>query len=186
MTNLARSLAAVAALAAAPATAQYYPQPYPPQAYPPGYYPQQQYGYGNNAIDQIINRLLGNRYNLTDRQAISRCASAAMVRAQNQYRGYGYQQGYGYPQGYGYQQGIAAPALQVTAITSVERRSTGLRVRGLLDTGMYGGQRYIGNRPYGYQNQGYAAGDLTFRCDVDYRGYVSNIRINRNDGYRRY
>ena len=183
MTNLAKSLtaAALGALAAAPLAAQYpYPQPYPPQAYPPGYYPQQQYGYGGSAIDQIVNQLLGNRYTVNDRQAVSRCASAAMVRAQNQYRGYGYQQGYGD------QQGIAAPAMRVTAITSVERRSGGLRVRGLLDTGMYGGQRYIGNRPYGYQNQGYGAGDLTFRCDVDYRGYVSNVRVNRNDQYRRY
>ena len=196
MTNLAKSLtaaAALGALAAAPLAAQYpYPQPYPPQAYPPGYYPQQQYGYGGSAIDQIVNQLLGNRYNVTDRQAVSRCASAAMARARDQYRGYGYQQGYGDQQdyddhrGYGYQQGIAAPAMRVTAITSVERRSGGLRVRGLLDTGMYGGQRYIGNRPYGYQNQGYGAGDLTFRCDVDYRGYVSNVRVNRNDQYRRY
>ena len=39
---------------------------------------------------------------------------------------------------------------------------------------------------YGYQGQGYqdpryaAQGDLTFRCNVDYRGVVSNVRINRN------
>ncbi|HXC74007.1 MAG TPA: hypothetical protein VN640_04930, partial [Sphingomicrobium sp.] len=61
---------------------------------------------------------------------------------------------------------------------------------GLLSSGYggpYGGQRYIGNRPYGYQDQGYAAGDLTFRCNVDYRGYVSNVRIGRNNSaYRRY
>ena len=30
-------------------------------------------------------------------------------------------------------------------------------------------------------------GDLTFRCNVDYRGAVTNVRISRNDGnYRRY
>jgi hypothetical protein len=45
---------------------------------------------------------------------------------------------------------------------------------------MYRGQAY--GQPYG----GYANGDLTFRCNVDYRGYVSNVRIRRNESYRRY
>jgi len=31
---------------------------------------------------------------------------------------------------------------------------------------------------------GYAQGDLSFRCNVDYRGQVTNLRIGRNDGYR--
>ena len=38
---------------------------------------------------------------------------------------------------------------------------------------------------YGYQNDGYAAtGDLSFRCNVDYRGAVTNVRINRANTYR--
>ena len=38
---------------------------------------------------------------------------------------------------------------------------------------------------YGYQNNGYAgAGDVSFRCNVDYRGQVTNIRIGGNG--RRY
>jgi len=197
MTRLTIFLTAAAAGGlAAPLAAQYpYPQPYPPQ-YPQQTYPQPypgqpgygygyQQGYGNQgAIGQIIDQLLGNRYNVTDRQAISRCASAAMVQAQNQYRG-GYSQGYGaYGQAYG--QGYAPPYggyganIRVTAITNVERRSNGLRVSGLLDSGMYRGQAY--GQPYG----GYANGDLTFRCNVDYRGYVSNVRIRRNESYRRY
>jgi len=102
------------------------------------------------------------------------------VRAQSQYRGYNGNQGYGYQQGNGYSQGYAAPAMRVTAITSVERRNNGLRVRGQMSSG-YGGQ-YGGQ--YGYQDQRYAQGDLSFRCNVDYRGYVSDVRINRNDGYR--
>lgn len=193
MTSLARFLTAAAAAGtlAAPAAAQYpYPQPYPQQypGYPQQYpgYPQQ--GYGGSVIDQVIGQLLGNRYNVTDRRAVSQCASAAMVQAQNQYRGQGYggyQQGYGgYPQAYGYgQQGIAVPPMRVTAITAVERRQSGLRVRGLIDSGFggYGG----GYGQYGYQNQGYATGDLTFRCNVDYRGYVTNVRISRNDQFRR-
>jgi hypothetical protein len=192
MTNFAKLLAGATALGAlaAPAAAQYpYPQQYP-QTYPG--YPQQSYG-GGSAIDQIIGQLLGNRYNVTDRQAVSRCASAALVQAQNQYRGYG-QQGYGYQQGYqqgyAYPQGVAAPAMRVSAITDVQRRSTGLRVSGLISTGYAGyGQPPYGNA-YGYQNQyqNQATGDLSFRCNVDYRGYVTNVRIGRNtnDAYRRY
>ena len=192
MTNLNRALAAAALAAglATPALGQYYPPQTYPQTYPgygnpnPYSYPNQ-YGYSNGGgvIGQVIDQLLGNRYSVTDRTAVSQCASAVMVQAQNQYRGYGnngYGQGYGYQQGY--QQRFAAPAMRVTAITDVQRRSSGLRVKGLIDSG-YGGQ-YGGQ--YGYQNRGY--GDLSFRCNVDYRGVVTNIRISRNDnqGYRRY
>ena len=49
---------------------------------------------------------------------------------------------------------------------------------------------YAGNygNQYGYnQNRNYAAGDLTFRCNVDYRGAVTNVRISANNSaYRRY
>jgi hypothetical protein len=160
---------------------QQVPQPYPGQ---PGYghgqpYGYQQQGYAQGGIGGIIDQLLGNRYTVTDRTAVSRCASAAMVQAQAQYRGYG-QQGYGYNQGYGYIQGYA-PAMRVTAITNVQRRNNGLRVSGLMSSG-YGGQ-YGGQYAYqqGYQNNG----DVTFRCNVDYRGAVTNIRIGRNMAYRR-
>ena len=193
--------AAAAVGAAAPAAAQYaypqtYPQPYPqpyPQTYPyqgqsyPGQnYPGQNYpgqqGYGGTVIDQVIGQLLGSRYNVTDRRAVGQCATAAMAQAQNQFGyGQGYQQGYG-----GYGQGFAAPAMRVTSITEVQRRQNGLRVRGLLDTGSAGYNNQYGQYgQQGYANQRYAAGDLSFRCDVDYRGVVTNVRINRN-GNRRY
>ena len=55
--------------------------------------------------------------------------------------------------------------------------SSGLMSSGYGRYGGYGGQ-------YGYQDRAYASGDLTFRCNVDYRGYVTNVRIRRNDGYR--
>jgi len=189
-------LAAVAAagLVAAPAAAQTaYPYPSYPQPAYPGYgqaYPQAGYGqqgYAQSPIGQIIDGLLGNRYNVTDRQAVSQCASAAMTQASAQY-GNGYNRAYGqqgYGQGYN---GYAAPtAMRVTAITDVQRRSSGLRVKGLMSSG-YGGQ-YGGQygSQYGYQNRDYAGGDLTFRCNVDYRGAVTNIKIARNDnGYRHY
>jgi hypothetical protein len=114
--------AAVGALAVPAAAQSSYPyQSYPveqvPQPYPgqPGYgygqtygYGQQGYAYGQqgyaqNPVGAIINQLLGNRYNVTDRTAVTQCANAAMVQAQSQYRGYG-QQAYG-QRGYGYQQG---------------------------------------------------------------------------------
>jgi hypothetical protein len=153
---------------------QQYPQPYPGQ---PGYGYQQGYnqGYAQSPVGQIIDQLLGNRYNVTDRGAVSRCASAAMTQAATQYRGNGYHQGYGYNPGYGYNN---AAALRVTAITDVQRRNNGLRVSGLMSSG-YGAQ--YGNQ-YGYQNGGY--GDVSFRCNVDHRGAVTNVRIGRNNRYR--
>jgi hypothetical protein len=199
--------AAVLSLAA-PATAQYQPQPQYPQQYPgqqgqsypypnsqngyPQYgYPQQ--GYSNDPVGQVIDQLLGNRYNVSDRQAVHQCARAAMAQAQSQYGGYGSNQQYGYNgqqygnngKQYGYNR------FRVTSITDVQRRSDGLRVTGTLGYGGgyggghgnqgYGNQGY-GNQGYGYPNGG---GALTFRCNVDYRGAVTNVRV-RDNGYGRY
>jgi len=206
--------AAVGAIAAPAAAQAPYPYPYPqpaPQAYPPGYaqqyppgygYPGQQ-GYGTNVVQQVIDQLLGNRYNVTDRSAVSRCASAALMQAERQYRPRGYnpygqqygQQPHGQPYGqpgaqpYGHN---PYPQMRVTAITEVQRRPSGLRVRGLIDSGMF-----YGVQANPYANQGYAhphpgadpryarTGDLSFRCNVDYRGAVSSVRIARNSQYRR-
>ena len=161
---------------------QQVPQPYPGQ---PGYgYAQQGYpGYDQSAaqdpVSQIINSLLGNRYNVTDRQAVSQCASAAMTQAQAKY-GNRYNQGYG---NNGYNRSYNN-AMRVTSITDVQRRNNGLRVSGLMSSG-YAGQ--YGNQ-YGYQNRGnageYAAGDVSFRCNVDYRGQVTNVRIGRTKAYQ--
>ena len=171
-----RFLAGAAALGAlaAPAAAQYYPQPaYPQQGYPVQTYPPQAYpgygqgyapGYNQNPVAQIIDQLLGNRYNVTDRQAVRQCANAAMSQASAQYRG-----GYGG----GYNNG----AMRVTSITSVERRNNGLRVSGMLGSAGY--NRYnqgYNNRGYGYANQGYGQ-QLSFRCNVDYRGAVTGLRV---------
>ena len=157
---------------------QQVPQPYPGQ---PGYgYAQQGYsgynqGDAQNSVSQIINSLLGNRYNVTDRQAVSQCASAAMAQAAAQY-GNGYNRGYG---NNGYNHGYNG-AMRVTSITGVQRRNSGVRVSGLMSSG-YASQ--YGNQ-HGYQNRGYGQGDVSFRCNVDYRGQVSNIRIGRNNAYR--
>ena len=177
MTRIAKIMAAavLAGGLAAPAAAQVYGQPYPADL-SAGHYPGQPYGgypgYGGNygygsqgVIGSIIDGLIGNRYNVSDRQAVRQCAYAAVQRAENQYRPYFGGMPYAY-QGYnGY--------VRVTAITDVTRRSNGrVRVRGLLDTARGG---------YG---QGGGA-DLSFRCDVDYAGRVYNVDLDRN-GYRRY
>ena len=205
MTMFTKLLTATAAIGglAAPAMAQTpYPYGYPQQqpAYPQpapgqpgyGYYPPQQgyqqgygqqgYGYQDqNGLGAIIGQLLGNRYNVNDRTAVQQCASAAMAQASSQYRPQPYGNAYGYNNNRGYQQGYA-PNMRVTAITNVERRNNGLRVSGLLDS--RGGYPPHG-QAYGYQNNGYAAtGDLRFRCNVDYRGAVTNVRINRANAYR--
>ena len=183
---------------AAPAAAQYQgqvPQPAPGQpGY--GYYPQQQgypqqpgygqpgYGYNQqNGLGQIINQLLGNRYNVTDRTAIQQCTSAALAQAS--------------PSIGRSSRPMATPTgtiratirgiirllreHRVTAITNVERRNTACGCPAARQPRRHPPH----GQAYGYQNQGYAAtGDLSFRCNVDYRGAVSNIRVRRANTYR--
>ena len=182
MTRSIKYIAAAAAIGglAAPLAAQsaypygyqqQYPQTYPQQSYGGYGYGQ---GYAQNPVGQIIDQLLGNRYNVTDRQAVSQCASAAMAQAAAQY-GNGYNRDYDRAYN-GYRR---AGTMRVTAITDVRRRSNGLRVSGMMGSGGgYSGQ-------YGYQNRGYEAGDVSFRCNVDYRGQVTNVRIGRYMADRR-
>jgi hypothetical protein len=206
--TITRLLAAAAAIGgfAVPAAAQSgypYPQAYPQQYPQTGYaYPGQQ-GYSNNPVNQIINQLLGNRYNVTDRTAVAQCAAAAQAQAAAQFGGQrygqyqggqyqgGYSQGAPYGNAYGYN---AMQSARVTGITNVERRSNGLRVSGLLSSGMMASGQGYGQGYGGYGNQGYGQGygqvspstasDLTFRCNVDYRGAVTNLRVRRNPAWR--
>jgi hypothetical protein len=53
---------------------------------------------------------------------------------------------------------------RVVGITRVTPNGSYTRVRGLASSGRYAG---------------YNAADLSFKCDVDYRGYVRDIDINR-------
>ena len=224
--------ASAAAAFAVPAAAQApYPYGYPPQGNPYGQPVPQPYpgqpGYGYNQgyggqtaspLGSIIDQLLGNRYAVSDRTAVTQCASAVMADAGRRYgrhSQYGQQYGQygqygqqpygnsGYGQGYpGYNNGM-----RVTAITEVKRRNSGLRVRGLIDSGMmrhgagysgYGqpgyGQPGYGQPAYGQPGyrqpgygsaNGYAMGDLKFRCTVDGRGAVTDLKVERNTDYRR-
>jgi hypothetical protein len=69
---------------------------------------------------------------------------------------------------------------RVLAVTRVDPRRTTVRVRGVASSGR------MAYNPYGYGYYGalgsaYAqqAADLNFRCDIDYRGFVRDIDINR-------
>ena len=176
---LAGGIGLAALASAAPAAAQYYPAP--------GY----GYGYNNNVIGQVLGQILNPRsgygyngnYAQNDRYLVDRCAAAVQQRVGGQYGGYN-QYGYGQPYGYGYNNGYASNA-RVLGITSVERRNSGLRVRGVATAGMgYNGQYGYGGYGYNQYNQG---GELTFKCNVDYRGRITDIDLDRNRyAYRRY
>jgi hypothetical protein len=72
---------------------------------------------------------------------------------------------------------------RVLSVTQVTPRGNGMvRVRGLASSGRYAYNDYgpYGVGAYGALGYGYAnAADLSFRCDVDYRGYVRYVDINR-------
>lgn len=69
---------------------------------------------------------------------------------------------------------------RVLNVTQVVPRGSTIRVRGLATSGRYA---YNGYGPYGvgaYGALGYGyQPDLTFRCDVDYRGFIRDIDIDR-------
>jgi hypothetical protein len=151
--------------ASAPAAAQYYP------GYP--------YGGGGNVIGQVLNSVLnpygsygqygyGYGYGMNQQMAVQQCTAAVQQRLN--YRGYG---SYG-----AYSPYNAYSNARVLGITRVDQRSsTTLRVRGYATSGMnYGGYPYGGYGGYGGYN---SPADLTFKCDVDYRGYVRDIDIDR-------
>ena len=161
ITKILAGGAAIAALAsAAPAAAQYYP----------GY----GYGYGNpyggNVVGQVLNGILGNGYGgygVNSQVATNQCAAAVQQRLNG---GYGYN---------GYGSGYANTGARVLGISRVEPRSNGeVVVRGVANSGRYA---------YGYSGQGQV--DLTWKCKVDYRGFIRDIDINRaqtNYGYGNY
>ena len=184
--------AAFAALGmAAPAAAQY-----------PGYYPG--YNQGPNVIGQVLNSILNpygqqQQYGQVDTQtAVNRCATAVHNQLTQRYSA-GYNQ-------YGYN-GYAQSSARVLQVTGAQPRSSStLRVRGLATSGTaasynpYGGYAgaaaggyggYAGYGGYGgyggyAPTTGYAGGyntaaaaDLTFTCDIDYRGQIRDIDIDR-------
>lgn len=74
---------------------------------------------------------------------------------------------------------LGAPAVggRVLTVTQVSPRSNRIRVRGLANSGRYAYSPY-GYGMYGAAGAGYQA-DLSFKCDVDYRGRIRDLDINR-------
>jgi hypothetical protein len=203
----ATAIAGVSAPAAAQ-TAYPYPQPQP-QVYPQagdgyGQSAYSHYPVAQNPIARVIDSLLGNRDREPgDRTAVSLCASAALAQAATLYgvNGYAGSDGYaGYVGAYrpgatgvpGYP-GVAT-TMRVSAIIDVQRHSDGLRVKGLIDSGVdylggYGGEAYQGP---GRGGQAYATrypshNDLSFRCNLDNSGIVTSMHVDRNTTtYRRF
>ena len=154
-------------------------------------------------IRQIVDQQLGPRYAASDKEAVARCATAALAEGAILYGVNGYAGTDGYA-GYAgaYRPGAAgvpgfpgiATTMRVSAITDVQRRPDGMRVKGLIDSGVdylggYGGQAYQGA---GTGGQAYATShpsnnDLAFRCNLDAAGLVTSMHVERHTTtYRRF
>jgi hypothetical protein len=172
---LAGGVVAAALFGAAPAAAQY---GYPGYGYPGSGYPG--YGYGGNPVGQVINQVLGGGYGnygygANSQVAVNQCVNAVQARFTGGYGNYGGQGAYGGYSYYPYENSY--PRGRVLGISRVEPRSGGgLTVRGVASSGRYGG--------YGYGGQPQI--DLTFKCKTDYRGFITDVDIDRaqsNYGY---
>src|SRR5947209_1132829 len=154
-------------------------------------------------VRQIVDQQLGTRYGASDKEAIARCVTAALAQGAILYgvNGYAGTDGYAAYEG-AYRPGaVGVPGfpgihtnMRVSAITAVQRRSDGMRIKGLIDSGVdyrggFRGQAYQGP---GYGGQPYANGhpsnnDLVFRCNLDPAGLVSSLHVERHTTtYRRY
>jgi hypothetical protein len=154
-------------------------------------------------IREIVDRQLGARYAASDRDAIARCVTAALAQGAILYGVNGYAGTEGYAAYVGaYRPGAVgvpgfpgvAATMRVSAITDVQRRSDGMRVKGLIDSGVdyrggYSGEAYqgpgTGGEPYALLHP--SNNDLAFRCNLDTAGLVSSMHVERHTTtYRRY
>ena len=75
--------------------------------------------------------------------------------------------------------GTTNTSARVLGVTQVTPRQNSVRVRGVASTGRMAYNPY-GAGYYGTLGANYALQpDLSFRCDVDYRGFVRDVDINR-------
>lgn len=169
--------AGLAAIAAAPAAAQYQ---YGYQPY--GTYNQYgQYQYGQYASPYGYQQPYGNAYGYynaaaAEQMAAQRCSAEVETRLHR-----GTNVGGILAQLLGAR---TAPSGHVVSVNNVKRTNVSMRVRGLASSGRYAYNNYgpYGYGAYGGLGYGYAnsnAADLTFKCDVDYRGRISDVDIYR-------
>lgn len=157
MTKMLAGAAGFAAIAAAaPAAAQYYPYGY--NSYSP--YTYSQYGYGAYGVNPTV--------------AAQQCTAAVQSRLYNRTS---------LASILGSLVGIPTTSYgRVLNVTSEAPTRSGMRIRGIASSGRYAYNNYgpYGVGAYGSLAYGYnAAADLSWRCDVDYRGYVRDVSINR-------
>jgi len=147
-------------------------------------------------IREIVDRQLGARYGASDKEAVARCVTAALAQGAILYGVNGYAGTEGYAAYVGaYRPGAAgvpgfpgiATHMRVSAITAVQRRSDGMRVKGLIDSGVdyrgaYGGEAYQGTGPGGqpYATRHPSNNDLAFRCNLDTAGLVTSMHVERH------
>jgi hypothetical protein len=172
MTKMLAGAAGLAAIAAsAPAAAQYYPYGYG-SSYP-GYS-----GYGYSGYPSGYGSYNGysayGAYGANSNVAASQCTAAVQNRLYNR-------TSLGAILGsvVGLPTNMSGRVLSITSSTPTR---SGTRIRGLASSGRsaYNGYGAYGVGAYGSLGYGYnAAADLSFRCDVDYRGYVRDVDINR-------
>jgi hypothetical protein len=194
------------AAVAAPAAAQPGPQPIAPEggaAAAVNPHPGPAPFIAPAPIRQIVDQQLGARYAASDKEAVARCVTAALAQGAILYgvNGYAGTDGYaGYAGAYrpgevgvpGFP-GIAT-TMRVSEITAVQRRWDGMRVKGLIDSGVdyrggLGGQAYQGAGPGGqpYATRNPSNNDLVFRCNLDTAGLVTSMHVERHTTtYRRY
>jgi hypothetical protein len=123
------------------------------QYYGYGYSPYNNYGYNSYSYGYMP-------YAVNTQAAASQCTAAVQNRLYTRQ---------GLSGVIGSLLGAYATTPRVLSVTRVVPRYNGLTtVRGLASSGR--------GYAYGY---GYNSADLTFRCDVDARGYVHNVDINR-------
>jgi hypothetical protein len=142
--------AGLAALAtAAPSAAQYYGYQYPSYGYSTRAYGYAAPTYGYTAP------AYGYGYAMNTSAAASQCTAAVQNRLYTR-------------NGLGGVLGALVGAYgttgRVLGITRVTPNGSYTRVRGVASSGRYGG---------------YNTADLSFKCDVDYRGYVRDVDIHR-------
>jgi hypothetical protein len=158
LTKILAGTAGLAALAvAAPAAAQYYgASPYAPYGNAYGY----NNAYGNNAYGYNAN---------STAMATQQCNAAVQSRLNT--RG-------GLSGILGAVLGARSTGGRVVQVTRVTPTRSGVTVRGLASSGAGYARSPYGAGAYGAYGYNYAP-DLSFKCTVDYRGYVRGVNINR-------
>lgn len=122
------------------------------------------------AAAQYYGAPYGNANNNVTNMAAQRCAAAVQSRLHTRTSGGGL---------LGAILGVnTATSGRVLNVTQVTPRRNNVVVRGLASSGMNRGYGQYGYGAYGAVGYAYQP-DLSFRCTVDYRGYIRDVDVNR-------